>query len=178
MADQLIPGDWRVPRWIKFLGIAIGVIAIFALVMFLTGNGDLLEKLVLTIWNGLKSIWLWIVGFAGGILALFQGKKRKPGINEVKKEIETENERIGLELRGLRDSMTQVDEWRERERKLHQREVDLLERELALKEQQLSMLEQSINELSTMSGKEFVESLSEEKKEEIKKSVDDSRIDL
>lgn len=178
MADQTLRENWHIPRWMKIIGVIVGAVLLIALIMYVTGNGDKVMAIVNGAWDMLKSVWLWIVGFAGSILALFQGKRKKPSIREEKKEIVKENEKIGLELKGLRNSMDEVDQWRERERKLHEREIALLERELNLKEQQLQMKEAEINKVRSMSGKELVDSLPEEKKKEVEKSMSDAEIDL
>jgi len=171
MANPTVPDKWHIPRWMRIAGIALGMLVLVILILLIAGKGEVVEDAGTWIWEGLQSIWLWIVGLAGGILALFQRDGNK-GIREAKKEIKAENDRIGLELDGLRDSMSRIDEWRERERALHEREIQLLERELSLKEQKLQALESKIDTLSDMSGQEFFESLSEAKQREIRALMD------
>jgi hypothetical protein len=178
MADQTLTENWRFPRWLTILGVILGVLALIALLLFVTGNEDKLTAIIDGIWNVIQSIWLWIVGFAGGILALFQGNGKNKRIGEEKKEIKNENERIGLELEGLRKSMNDVDEWRQRERALHEREIALLERELNLKEQQLKMKEANLRALMAQSGKEYVDNLPEEEREVINDIMEGSEVDL
>lgn len=129
MADQLIPGNWRFPKWAVVLLIIAGAFGLIALLMFIFG----MREKVMVIAHGaeemIESAWLWIVGLIGSILALFQGS-RKPSQEEAEALLKKEREQMIAD--------------RKREQAFREKELELMKRELALKEQQIRLLQSQL----------------------------------
>jgi peptidoglycan hydrolase CwlO-like protein len=158
----------KVLRW---TGIILIALLLIISLFYLTGNEQALKNLARGIWAVLQTVWLWLVGLAGLIGALFKKLASIFGPSKAEKEIRSENEQIRKELDSIRAEIAATTERLQRERNLHQREIELYEKEIAEKSARINEIKARIGHMEEAGPEGHYDEMELSEKEQFERDI-------
>jgi hypothetical protein len=147
----------------------IGFIIIIAVVLVVTGHGNILQGVFTVFVAVIKQFWVWIIGLFGFVFASFKKILSLFGPSQAEKEIAAENESIKEELQRLREQLKTYDDQFKKEKELHARENAIFQKELLQKNIEIQSIKQGIEEQEELGPEGFFHNLSDEEKKEYNK---------
>lgn len=144
----------------------LGFFIVIAVVLVVTGNGNILHGFFNMFVSIIKHFWMWLIGLFGFIVASFKKILSIFGPSQAEKEIASENESIKEELERLREQLKTYDEQFKKEKELFAREVALYKKEIQQKELEIQTIKQTISEKEELGPGGYFHNLSDEEKKE------------